>query len=101
LGTRRFDRNPIINPGMSPALGENINVALDVNGAVLSVCHSRIGDAPESILMSTIELTDEWRRWRASEPVVVLEPHFDYEGAALPLRPSGKGRNPSTIRRGR
>ena len=33
----------------------------------------------------------DWREWRESQPVTVLEPETDYEGADLPLAPSLRG----------
>ncbi len=48
-------------------------------------------DAPERIMLSTIDLTDDWMNWSASEPVEVLRPEFDWEGADLPIEPSRGG----------
>lgn len=62
--------------------------ALMVRGGELHVFWTRVGDAPESILWSTIELTDDWTEWVASEPVVVLEPEWPWEGADAPVEPS-------------
>ena len=45
----------------------------------------------ERILLSTIDLTPDWRSWVASAPVVVLEPELDYEGGSLPRVPSKRG----------
>jgi hypothetical protein len=36
--------------------------------------------------------------WRASEPVVVLEPEMDYEGVDLPLLSSVRGWAPEPVR---
>ena len=47
-----------------------------------------MGHAPESILLSTVELPGDWQRWRESEPVQILRPDFDWEGADAPLEPS-------------
>jgi len=41
--------------------------------------------------LSTIELTDDWNNWRASDPVEVLRPEMNYEGADLPIEPSRGG----------
>lgn len=65
--------------------------AIKIDGDVLSVFYSRIGDNPESIMVSTIRLTPDWKQWRASEGVTVLQPELAYEGADLPLEPSKAG----------
>jgi len=64
------------------------HAAVDVEGDRLSVYYSRIGDAPERILLSRIALTPDWTRWRASAPVTVISPETNYEGGDLPIEPS-------------
>jgi len=72
--------------------------AVRVIGDRLEVYHSRYGDRPEHILLSTVELTDNWTTWRADEPISVLQPETDYEGADLPLEPSIRGWAPEPVR---
>lgn len=60
-------------------------------GDTLLLFYSRKKDAPERILVSTIQLSDDWNQWTASEPIDVLAPEMDYEGAAHPNEPSVKG----------
>lgn len=62
--------------------------ALLVRGDTLHVFWTRVGDAPERIYASTVDLGPEWRAWRASEPVEVLRPERPWEGAGLPAEPS-------------
>jgi hypothetical protein len=57
-----------------------------LDGDVLSVYFSRSGDLPESILLSRAVLTGDWKSWRMSSLVRVLEPELDYEGANMPLK---------------
>jgi len=57
----------------------------------LYVFFTNRGDEPERIMLSTIELTDDWSEWTASEPIEVLRPEMDYEGADLPLEASKGG----------
>lgn len=73
-----------------PTLFENLmrHSALLVRGDVLDVFWTRVGDAPESILHSTVELTPDWNEWSASDPTVVLRPEHDWEGADAPVEPS-------------
>jgi len=49
---------------------------------------SQVGDVPERILMSTIDLSVDWREWRETESIDVscLEP--PWKGAGAPLEPS-------------
>ena len=74
------------------------HTALELDGSRLSVFYTDAGDCPERILLSTIDLTPDWMEWRASEPLVVLEPETDYEGADLPLEPSIRGWSPERVR---
>jgi hypothetical protein len=67
------------------------HAALALTGKTLNVFYSNVGDRPERILLSTIELTPDWMDWEATEPVTVLEPEKTYEGADLPLEPSVRG----------
>ncbi len=61
------------------------HVALDVVGSALNVYWTNIGDRPESILHSSIELKTDWTEWKASPPELLLKPEEAYEGADLPL----------------
>jgi len=65
--------------------------AVKVEGTTLLVFYSIVGDSPERIVLSTIDLTRPWMEWTATEPIVVLEPEMDWEGASLPLKPSVRG----------
>ena len=49
---------------------------------------SQVGDVPERILMSTIDLSVDWREWRETESIDVLCPERPWEGADAPLEPS-------------
>ncbi|MDP6534951.1 MAG: hypothetical protein QGG02_01180 [Gammaproteobacteria bacterium] len=62
--------------------------AVIVRGDYLYVFWTRVGDAPESILLSTIDLRPDWSQWQESEEVEVLWPEFDWEGAVAPVEPS-------------
>lgn len=67
------------------------HVALRQSGNTLQVFWTRVGDAPERILCSTIDLAPDWTEWSASTPVEVLRPEMDWEGAHLPNEPSLRG----------
>ena len=62
--------------------------ALWKNGDSLHVFWSQVGDVPERILMSTIDLSVDWREWRETESIDVLCPERPWEGADAPLEPS-------------
>jgi hypothetical protein len=62
--------------------------ALLKRGNDLLVFWTRVGDTPEHILLSTIDLSGDWSAWRASEPVSVLFPEEDWEGGDVPLEAS-------------
>jgi len=96
-GVSGFERGPNPFPGTDPretafnAPGSIRHVALHRDGRTLWVYYSRIGDRPERILRSAIELEDDWRRWRAGPAEEVLRPEMPWEGADLPLRASSAG----------
>ena len=62
--------------------------ALIVRDDLLYVFWTRVGDAPETILLSTIDISGDWSTWRESPGVEVLRPEFDWEGADAPIEPS-------------
>ena len=72
--------------------GDNMrHSAVDVEGDRLRVYYTNAGDSPEGILLSTVDMAVDWCEWKASEPVLVLEPETEYEGAELPAAPSSRG----------
>ncbi len=62
--------------------------AVMVRGNTLFVFWTRVGDAPETIMLSTIELTENWNDWVESPEVELLRPEFSWEGADAPIEPS-------------
>ena len=67
------------------------HAALLRRGDRLIVFYTRIGDSPERILASEIDLNVDWRNWRPAPPQDILAPERDYEGGDLELRPSKRG----------
>lgn len=65
--------------------------ALRLHRGALEVFFSRVGDCPERILLSRIDVDGGWHRWRANEPVDVIAPAFAWEGADQPALPSERG----------
>ena len=64
------------------------HAALLVRGDTLFVFWSNVGDEPEHILVSTIDISGDWSGWQAREPRTVLLPKEQGGGAELPLVPS-------------
>ena len=91
-GLTGFEGGPVL---FSPDMRHS---ALELDGVTLKVFYSDVGDAPERILLSTIDLTPDWTNWRESGPATVLEPELEYEGADLPIEPSVRGWAPERVR---
>lgn len=68
------------------------HMAVLLKGDTLLVFYSKIGDAPERILLSTIDLASgPPSSWDLSTPIEVLRPELPYEGATKPVAASVKG----------
>lgn len=80
-----FEQGPALLPRCRHA-------AVLKRGDKLLVFFSRGYDTPERLLLSMIELQGDWHDWKASEPVTVLAPEEEYEGADLPLEKSDFGK---------
>jgi len=65
--------------------------AVRVVGDWLEVYWTRVGDNPERIYRSMIDLCSDWMDWSVSDPTEILRPERDWEGAAEPLAPSLRG----------
>jgi hypothetical protein len=96
-GDKPFEAGPNPFPGIMEHRGDENgpgirHVALNLVGNTLEVYFSNIGDSPESILRSRIELTPDWTEWKASPPELVLKPETEYEGVSRPLAVSKAGR---------
>jgi hypothetical protein len=74
------------------------HTAMWIDRDTLHLLYTKAGDTPERILLSTVDLTKDWRSWSVSEPQVLLEPEQDYEGASLPLRRSTYGAAKGPVR---
>lgn len=65
--------------------------ALLMRGDTLHVFWTQAGHAPERIFLSTIDMAGDWMQWQESEPVEVLRPEREWEGANLPIAASRRG----------
>jgi hypothetical protein len=88
-GAGRFESGPALFPISETSSLRHAAVMLD--GDRLTIFFSRRGDRPERILVTSVRLTGDWKSWRIAEPVTLLEPEKDYEGADLPLETSRTG----------
>ena len=91
-GLTEFEAGPVLFDG------DFRHAAVDLHGDTLGVYYSRAGDCPERILYAEIDLGGYWMQWRTSEPITVLSPEEEYEGADLPLGPSRRGWAPERVR---
>jgi hypothetical protein len=81
-GLSGFESGPVLfNPNMRHA-------AVVQRGTELLVFWTQVGDAPERILLSRIDLTGDWLGWKDGAPIEVLRPERSWEGADAPLTPS-------------
>lgn len=84
-GRTQFEQGPTLFPSNTR------HPALKLDGDVLTMFYTMVGDAPETILMTRINLDADWNEWKPSDPVTVLAPEMDYEGTDAPIEPSARG----------
>ena len=78
-GFNEFEVGPVLfNPDMRHS-------AVLLRGDTLWVFWTQVGEVPEKILFSTIDLTGDWHQWKESEPVELIRPSFPWEGSDAPL----------------
>jgi hypothetical protein len=81
-----------LNPFRNSSYANRVrHVGLILRGSRLHVFFTAIGDTPERVLVSTIDLTSDWTTWRATAPVEVLRPETLYECADMAAVPSQAG----------
>ena len=95
-GLGSFEAGPCIFPDVQKDGGDHNgpgprHVAVHLRDDRLDIYYSSIGDAPERILRASAKLGEDWRAWRAGKPQEVIKPLHPWEGADLPVKPSGAG----------
>jgi hypothetical protein len=65
--------------------------AVWLEGDTLYIVYSIVGEAPEQLYYSTVDLSQDWTSWKVSPPEKLLTSEMDYEGANLPIAPSKHG----------
>lgn len=78
-------------PGPTPFEPSMRHSAVLVSGERLLVFYTRIGDAPERILLKEIDLSQDWVDWTPGNLIEVLQPETEYEGGNLAIEPSARG----------
>lgn len=77
-----FEEGPLnFNPNLR-------HFAMLKRGDVLHVFWTQVGDAPERILVSTIDLNQPFEAWTDRDAHEVLRPERPWEGADAPVEPS-------------
>ena len=86
-------QNGIDNFVKGPTLFDNTmrHAGIFIRDGILNVFYSIVGDFPEHIVVSTINLTSDWLEWREEPPRSVIFPEEAYEGADLILKNSTRG----------
>ena len=88
---RSADGVSAFEEGPTP-FGSNMrHSAVVVRGDQLRIYFTVIGDSPERIVCSTIDLSVDWMKWETSEPIDVLAPEMAWEGSEAPNEPSSRG----------
>lgn len=64
------------------------HAAVMLQGTMLNVFWTEVGDIPEHIKLSTIDLSNDWSQWSIGESIEILRPERQWEGANAPLEPS-------------
>lgn len=67
------------------------HTALALDGDVLTVYFTEVGECPERIRRGRVELVPDWHHWRLDRIEDVVAPERDYEGAHAPRVPSARG----------
>lgn len=81
-GLTGYEAGPMLfNPDMRHS-------AVFMRDGALQVFWTEVGNAPETILHSSIDLSSDWTGWQETAPIEILRPELDWEGADAPLEPS-------------
>lgn len=83
-------RDPLSGFETGPKLFESTmrHSAVRVVDDELEVFWTRVGDAPESILLTRVSLGPDWHEWTQHAETQVLAPEHEWEGSAEPIEPS-------------
>ena len=66
--------------------------ALMLRGSTLYIFWSKVGDAPERILCSIVDISPrDWNKWEPSQTIEVIRPEKPWEGSEIPVKASMRG----------
>ncbi|NKB62530.1 MAG: hypothetical protein GKR95_10560 [Gammaproteobacteria bacterium] len=88
-----FEQGPDIFEGV-PVTPEGMvirHVATRLRGDQLDLFYSCIGDYPETIRRTIVNLHEDWTKWQVQQPEIVLTPEKPWEGGDLPMERSSIG----------
>ena len=94
LRSAQFYRSKTGMPPFEPGpriIDEMRHGALFVQGHTLHIFYTIVGDVPERIYHTEVDLRPDWTEWTATAPTEVLRPETKYEGADLPISQSRGG----------
>ena len=77
-----YEEGPLL---FNPDMRHN---AVMLRGDQLFIFWTQVGEIPESLKLSTINLSENWEDWVQIDHGVILRPERDYEGVKAPLIPS-------------
>ncbi len=81
-GLAGFEAGPLLfNPNMRHA-------AVLTRGDTLLVFWTQVGDVPERILLSRIDISGDWLGWKDAPATEILRPERNWEGAGAAMAPS-------------
>ena len=92
-GRTGFETGPtLFEPDMRHSAVRLVDADAETGGPALEVFWTRVGDAPEHIMCSRVDLRGDWSQWcELGPPVEVLRPERPWEGADRPVEPSIRG----------
>ena len=92
-GRTGFEPGPtLFEPDMRHSAVRLHAIDPETGGPSLEVFWTRVGDAPERILRTWVDLVGDWTEWcERGEPEEILRPDREWEGATQPLVPSFRG----------
>lgn len=88
----RLADDGVFLPGPAPIARSIRHVAVLVRGDRLHVVYSCIGDNPERLFHTELDIAPDWPDWRQAAPETeLLRPARSWEGGGLPMSPSRAG----------
>jgi hypothetical protein len=84
-----------------PTIYRTRHVAFHRRGDTLDIYYSNVGDEPERIKKTSVDVSVDWTQWRGRRFVEVLRPRTAAEGAEQPIRRSSGGASHTPVHEAR